>query len=231
MPDEFNLAELGRVAQAAIRSTSLLRAAPIRLQPCRSLALASPISGRNHMSTTSGLRSPNEPAKKPFHWANPSRDARGSIDTIADIDIRKPKSSSYDIAFGGKNSKGTENEKDEESVEFASDFQIDLDIADVQPNRQSKFEAPKAQRPQLRLVPRLGRTVQVRKNVDVARSFNILAGQVAKNGVRRDFYSQRFHERPGKKRKRLKSERWQRRFKQGFKATISRVRELTAQGW
>lgn len=83
----------------------------------------------------------------------------------------------------------------------------------------------------MRLVPRLGRTVSVSKNVDLARSFKLLGMQVVQNKIRQDFQAQRFHERPGLKRKRLKSERWQRRFRKGFKETVKRVKELTKQGW
>ncbi|KAI0873560.1 hypothetical protein GGS24DRAFT_463021 [Hypoxylon argillaceum] len=213
------MAELGRVAQAAIRSTSLLRVAPIRSQPCRNLVLTSSIAGRNHLSTTSFLRAPDEPPRS-FSWTNPSRDS------TADLDIRKPSSSSYNLAFGGERDKGKE---DKASAEFASD--IGLDIADIHPNRTAKGEIPAAPRAYVRMVPRTGRTIYVKNNVDVARSFKLLAIQVAQNGLRRDTFAQRFHERPGLKRKRQKSQRWQKRFKTGFKATISRVRELTAQGW
>lgn len=221
-------AELGRAAQVAVRSTttSLLRTAPIRSRPCRTLALA------RAMSTTSSLRSFNELTRpkriaaaplsgtqqQSYYWTDPSRVLRKDLDNIADIDIRKPKSplSNDD---GGK--------ADQELVDFASD----LEFADVQSNRYPKAAPPTAPRAHLRLVPRLGRTVHVGANVDVARSFKLLAVQVGQNKLRREFQLQRFHERPGTKRKRLRGERWQTRFKKGFKATISRVRELTAQGW
>ena len=85
--------------------------------------------------------------------------------------------------------------------------------------------------PTMRLVPRLGRTVHVSRNVDVARSFRLLNAQVSQNKVRRQAQLQREHERPGLKRKRLKCERWRARFKRGFKATVNRVTELTKQGW
>jgi len=49
--------------------------------------------------------------------------------------------------------------------------------------------------------------------------------------VKADFAYQRYHERGGLKRKRLRRERWRKRFSEGFKATIARVRELTRQGW
>ncbi|KAI3332402.1 hypothetical protein HD806DRAFT_193773 [Xylariaceae sp. AK1471] len=239
------MAELGRVAQAAIRSTSLLRTTPIRSQPCHNLALACSISGRNHISTTRSLCSSNEPVKptstfptspvsrtqqqsySSSSWTNPSRGVtRGSAGNIADINIRKPNSSSYDLAFGGQKDK-----KDKDQVEFASDFDLDLDITDIKPKKSSGINAQLPPRVHLRMVPRTGRTVHVKNNVDVARSFKLLAVQIAQNRLRQDFQSQRFHERPGKKRKRLRSERWQKRFKKGFKATVSRVRELTAQGW
>ncbi|KAI1274291.1 hypothetical protein F5Y07DRAFT_373860 [Xylaria sp. FL0933] len=239
------MAELGRAAQAAMRSTattSLLRTTQMRSQQCRNLTSASSLCHRHHMSTTSSLRSPNELTRPAtisttsttqsqqrsyasFDWAKPSHTTRKSMESIADIDILKPKSSSYDFAFGAP--KGDDAGNDPEPADFASD----LDLGDIRPNRQPNFGAPPPPRAHMRLVPRTGRTVHVGANVDVARSFKLLAQQVGQNRVRREFYQQRFHERPGKKRKRLKSERWQMRFKKGFKATISRVRELTAQGW
>ncbi|KAI0458609.1 hypothetical protein F5B21DRAFT_500116 [Xylaria acuta] len=231
-----------------MRSASLLRATPIRSQPCRSPVLAGSVSvsvsGRNHMSTTSSLRSSNEPTRPtptlatspaktqqnsytPYNWSNPAYRTRGVADNIAGIDVLKPNSSSYDLAFGGQ--KGKEQETDgQELVEFASDLLLNL--TDIAPNKQAR-EALPAPRTYLRMVPRTGRTVYVRNNVDVARSFKLLAVQVSQNLLRRDFQLQRFHERAGKKRKRLLSERWRKRFNRGFKATVSRVRELTAQGW
>jgi small subunit ribosomal protein MRP21 len=49
--------------------------------------------------------------------------------------------------------------------------------------------------------------------------------------VKRLFYKERNHERQGMKRKRLKMERWQRRFRTGFNAAAKRVVELKGQGW
>ncbi|RYP34042.1 hypothetical protein DL767_004484 [Monosporascus sp. MG133] len=105
-----------------------------------------------------------------------------------------------------------------------------IELSDLQKTKHSET-GPEAPKPTMRLVPRLGRTVHVSSHVDVARSFKILAIQVAQNRIRQEFQYQRFHERPGLKRKRLKSERWQKRFKRGFKETVRRVRELTRQGW
>ncbi|GAW25060.1 putative ribosomal protein s21 protein [Rosellinia necatrix] len=248
-------AELGRAAQAAIRSTSLLRAAPIRPQSYRHIALGGTVSGRHHMSTSPDRRSPDQtarptpvpislsktqqqhhhhhhqqqqqPSRSASNWASPGARASGGLGNIAGLSPRKLRSSSYDLAFGG----AKQSEEETRAREGSDDDSLSIEIADIQPNRHPKIEPPVAPRAQLRLVPRTGRTVYVRHNVDVARSFKLLAIQVAQNGVRRDAKAQRFHERPGAKRKRLKSQRWQKRFNFGFKATIARVRQLTAQGW
>ncbi|KAI1434488.1 hypothetical protein GGR50DRAFT_404985 [Xylaria sp. CBS 124048] len=231
------MADLGRAAQTAIRSTcSLLRTAPIRSQLCRNPALNSSVFGPvpggkgNHISTTASrlaFNGPKQPTQTssmspsrnrqtsfaPLPWSNPGRSTQRDADNIADI--KKPRSSSYEAVH------------DADTID--SD---DLNLADIQstPKTVSDAVMPVSQE-QIRMVPRTGRTVYVKSNVDVARSFKLLAVQVSQNRLRQDFYSQRFHERPGMKRKRLKSERWQKRFKKGFKATIARVRELTAQGW
>ena len=42
---------------------------------------------------------------------------------------------------------------------------------------------------------------------------------------------QRFHEREGLKRKRLRNERWRRRFKEGFQRAVGRVVGMKRQGW
>lgn len=82
-----------------------------------------------------------------------------------------------------------------------------------------------------RLHPVIGRTVEIGGRVDVARGLALLSMQCATNKVKLDFNKQRFHERPGMKKKRLHRERWRARFKAGFKATCKRVRNLASQGW
>ncbi|EFX05724.1 hypothetical protein CMQ_3793 [Grosmannia clavigera kw1407] len=91
--------------------------------------------------------------------------------------------------------------------------------------------ASKPRGPKLQLRPSTGRTVHVGGNVDQARAFQLVNINCRRNGVAADFYRQRFHERPGLKRKRLRSERWRRRFRESFKATVERVKELAKQGW
>ncbi|EHA47013.1 hypothetical protein MGG_10140 [Pyricularia oryzae 70-15] len=82
-----------------------------------------------------------------------------------------------------------------------------------------------------RLRPVLGRTVPTTPNVDAAKAFQLLQLLVRRNNVAGDFHRQRFHERGGLKRKRLKSQRWRARFKTSFVATVKRVQQLVKQGW
>ena len=78
--------------------------------------------------------------------------------------------------------------------------------------------------------PSLGRTVNV-TSAGVARALQVLAREVRDNNVRADQKRQRFHERAGLKRKRLKSERWRKRFRIAFKATVQKVQEMRRKGW
>jgi small subunit ribosomal protein MRP21 len=78
-----------------------------------------------------------------------------------------------------------------------------------------------------------GRVIHVNtdRGVDAARAFRMLGMRLAQNNVRKDAQRQRFHERPGLKRKRLKSERWRKRFKEAFQGTVARVVNMKRQGW
>ena len=78
--------------------------------------------------------------------------------------------------------------------------------------------------------PSLGRTVNVTA-AGVARALQVLAREVRDNNVRADQKRQRFHERAGLKRKRLKSERWRKRFQIAFRATVQKVQEMRRKGW
>ncbi|OBT76455.1 hypothetical protein VF21_04005 [Pseudogymnoascus sp. 05NY08] len=107
----------------------------------------------------------------------------------------------------------------------------DSDLKDVISNLTASVTAPVPPKPALRLNARTGRSVVVAGGVDIGRSFNLLGMACARNKVKLDFNRQRFHERGGLKRKRLKRERWARRFMAGFKGTIARIKEMKRQGW
>ena len=79
--------------------------------------------------------------------------------------------------------------------------------------------------------PSTGRTVFVRKSLNLTVALKLLGRIIKDNQLRKLQRLQRFHERPGLKRKRLASERWKTRFKKGFKAACQRVQELNRQGW
>ena len=87
--------------------------------------------------------------------------------------------------------------------------------------------------PPIRLDAFVGRSedVDITRGMDLARSIRKLEIKCAYNNVRKDFAKQRFHERAGLKRKRLKSERWRKRFKEGFQAVVKKVKKMRKQGW
>jgi hypothetical protein len=84
-----------------------------------------------------------------------------------------------------------------------------------------------------RLDASTGRSIDLdpSKGRDLVRGLGQLNSLLARNKVRADFNKQRFHERPGLKRKRLKSQRWRKRFKEGFREVVGRVSALTRKGW
>lgn len=85
----------------------------------------------------------------------------------------------------------------------------------------------------IHLSARSGRTLDVDpgKANDLGAKMRQLDGLVARNRIRNDFQKQRYHERGGMKRKRLKSERWRTRLKNEFRKTVLRVQALRKKGW
>ena len=85
----------------------------------------------------------------------------------------------------------------------------------------------------IRSRPTVGRTIEVHQEggQHVAGALKKLDILCSVNRIRSDQARQRFHERPGMKRKRLKSERWRRLFKASFKMTVARVQEMRRKGW
>jgi hypothetical protein len=130
------------------------------------------------------------------------------------------------------------------AAQSSSDFNIDRMAAPITP-KTARFEytdmmrdlrkdisnKPPPSRTPMRLTPSTGRTVYVTPQIDVGRSFKLMEQLVGRNKIRSQFNYQRFHERPGLKRKRLKSLRWRKRFMAGFKAAVNRVKQLKKQGW
>lgn len=94
------------------------------------------------------------------------------------------------------------------------------------------LELPKQRQPaRMKLGASAGRKTYLTQATDIAgaiRAVNILC---TTNDVRRDANRQRFHERRGLERKRLKSERWRRGFAAAFRAVVVKVKKLRAKGW
>lgn len=87
--------------------------------------------------------------------------------------------------------------------------------------------------PPLRLGPSLGRSVTIERagGMDLARGLNLLKAKINQNQIKSDHIRQRFHERPGLKRKRLRSQRWRKKFMMGFRAMVRQVQHMRRQGW
>lgn len=96
-----------------------------------------------------------------------------------------------------------------------------------------KIEKNLIQLPPLRLGPSLGRTLPVDSSGgrEVFRVFAELNRKLSHGNVKGMLMKGRFHERPGLKRKRLKSKSWRRRFMDGFSAVVDRVQQMRKQGW
>ena len=78
--------------------------------------------------------------------------------------------------------------------------------------------------------PTVGRTIRVRKG-DVGTALRLLNRLCTQESIPQDMKSQKFHERAGMKRKRLRRVRHKIRFKHAFKATVERVKEMRRKGW
>lgn len=93
--------------------------------------------------------------------------------------------------------------------------------------------APLTRRIPMRLNPSTGRSIDIDigRGIDVARGLRLLEQSCGRNRVRADFTAQRFHERGGLKRKRLRRQRWRKKFMEGFRTTVGRVKQLKQQGW
>jgi len=88
-------------------------------------------------------------------------------------------------------------------------------------------------KPLLKLGPNVGRSFRTdnRRGVDVARIFRQLDSACSRNKVRSDFVKQRFHERPGLKRKRIRYEGKIKGFRTRFTKVVQMVQTMTKSGW
>ena len=85
--------------------------------------------------------------------------------------------------------------------------------------------------PPVRLHPYLGRTVEVTERGGLNGALKMLQIGISRNKVIAQSREQKYYERPGLKRKRLKSLRWRKRFFKGFQAAVNKVKEMKRMGW
>ncbi|KXJ88226.1 hypothetical protein Micbo1qcDRAFT_166864 [Microdochium bolleyi] len=211
--------EMGRLAAfAASRSTTpLIRGSMVRSNFLTASRLSQPTASPVRRLSSTPMRSAAS------GW--PSRGTQQARVQEA-TEIKKP-----DVAAYGRSPASAPMGESPNDNDFDMAMDLDLSLNDLRKTSALSEQQPPPLTHDLHCTPRLGRTVNLTKNVDVGRAFKLLAQGVAANKLHKTVRLQREHERPGLKRKRLKSERWQKRFKGGFKATVKRVRQLTAQGW
>jgi small subunit ribosomal protein MRP21 len=226
---------------------SQCRAQPMQVTASRSFATS--MRRRQDNDAFSGIKSsPQRPAKT----TTASQDISSILDGALDMKKGTPTTPAGRTSrFASNSAQGTSSparaqltadknssrtSMDDLMMQFTDRSNIGgkRDVAgSLNPRGNRSGPPPVAQPAPMKLGPTLGRTVYVdtTRGIDVARAFRSMEIQVGRNQVRRDFNRQRFHERGGTKRKRLHSERWRRRFKQGFQAAVKRVLKMRKQGW
>ena len=176
---------------------------------------------------TSHFQSPNA------QRTNPPSGRQGRLNEEGD----KPSTSELDDFFAAADKTPRRQQQQQQVSQSTSSWMAG--ILDPQNNTRAGKSNPPPPAPYvpepspIKLNSSVGRTISVnsQRGMDVGRAFRALEIQCARNSVKRDFMRQRFHERPGLKRKRLKSERWRRRFKEQFRGTVQMVQRMKAQGW
>lgn len=169
-------------------------------------------------------------------WASPSRNPSHSprLDTETEKRMNKGDSALDILEALAKN---VDQSKPKSTSGIDTSLMLDPSLP-LNDNRglmdsfsQGHLAIPQTPRVPMRLTPSTGRSVTIGTGIDVARGIRLLEQSCARNRIRADATQQRFHERPGLKRKRLRRQRWRKRFMEGFQATVGRVKQLKNQGW
>ncbi|KAG9251602.1 uncharacterized protein F5Z01DRAFT_271949 [Emericellopsis atlantica] len=138
-------------------------------------------------------------------------------------------------AEAATNAKPGESTKPAAPSPFAYDATRHVDIHKIVSEKMEPLVATTSadplKQPRMRTAPVAGRTVFVDQSLGLPAALKALQRLVSLSKIKRLATQQKFHERPGMKRKRLRMLRWRKRFKDGFQATTRRVREMKKQGW
>lgn len=179
------------------------------------------LDGKKGTPTTPSARTTRYASNNAQNVSTPSR-AQLESDKQQDRPVNSSMDSSINDLLASMTSAGTVNRSSPRDI-----------ARSLNPRGMRSGPPPLPQPAPMKLGPTLGKTVYVdnQRGIDVARAFRSMEIRVARNKVRYDANKQRFHERGGKKRKRLHSERWRKRFKLGFQAVVKRVLKMKKQGW
>ncbi|KAK4499566.1 hypothetical protein PRZ48_010083 [Zasmidium cellare] len=176
---------------------------------------------------------PTAPDSRTSHFHSRDAQARNPPSRVLARHMEKAKASQGASMVDDLLNTLTRNDPLKASRPNASLSDIGSMIAPYSQNDHLTRDQPELESAPVKLGPTVGRTVNVNpaRGMDVGRAFRQLEILCARNHVRKDVMRQRFHERPGLKRKRLKSERWRRNFKENFKGTVALVQKMRKQGW
>ena len=171
----------------------------------------------------------SSPSAQRSHRTESTETASAIDELIAGISIAQPRQKAARPPPNASNSKSPDFKALYSLLDPANDVASKLNPPARDPPPQPFLPQPSP----IKLDSTVGRTIAVapERGIDVGRAFRMLDMRCAQNSVRRDFQRQRFYERPGLKRKRLKSERWRKRFKESFQKTVGLVVRLKGQGW
>ncbi|MCJ1403053.1 hypothetical protein MMC11_006276 [Xylographa trunciseda] len=187
-------------------------------------ALTASVMGSNKSKTKSRANS-SKFTSPPYATANSTASRQTSADRFRKANEDDKRSGGYLAQSQGRI---------EASLNFGDRSDNNVLSIDNIIGRETDFKSSiAAVPPPVRLDAFIGRSEEVDpgKGMDLGRAFKKLELKCNYNNVRGDMQKQRFHERPGLKRKRLKSERWRKRFKEGFRAVVAKVKDMRNKGW
>jgi small subunit ribosomal protein MRP21 len=154
---------------------------------------------------------------------------------------KEDSSDTFGVKSGSKNSTASGEQSSQAEDAIMSDSSTapptrNLHLFEAKTNAQAFAEKVNAINYDLRLSPRTAYRMPVSgtggtKETELARVLQKLNGRASANKVQLRVQRQRFHERPGLRRKRMRKEKWRTRFKTSFGSICARVTELSKKGW
>ncbi|KAL2872505.1 mitochondrial 37S ribosomal protein bS21m [Aspergillus lucknowensis] len=131
------------------------------------------------------------------------------------------------------NNSRTQQQRPRENYYSAKGRGAESPLAELSRDAAALNEPKQAARIDLKLGPTLGRQVAVEpdRGVDLAGALRKLNSAIARNNVKKDSFTQKYHVRRGQVRKNLRIRRWRELFKFSFQHTVNKIKRMRAQGW